>query len=387
MKKLLLSLAALAMIAVGCEKNEGPNVIESNKKSVDITIVNGVQATKAVAEVKPTPVGGAGAIQDKEDAQAAASTTELTVLFANAAGNVVEAYPFAEAKAVENEDGKWNYRFHGVHESVTQVAVVRNNAKDFVGTNLSVYANAAAEEVIIADLSALSLYGSSDIDWDGETTCTVTDTKHNTEYTYNLYTAQVNVVPTLARVEITGISCTDLGETTFKASTDPTVTGGFDELALQRIAFGEKEAYYYTFTDNDILKGVYKDENEADRTTTKRDLVPYNPGENKVIAWNIAPSVAYPSDNVPMTLYVEASAYDYDVNTADKTLTINGLTSLTGATEFERSKIYRLAINFKESNLDESNEAICVDVTVKIANWVIVEVKPEFATNPVVPAE
>ena len=91
MKKLLLSLAALAMIAVGCEKNEGPNVIESNKKSVDITIVNGVQATKAVAEVTPTPVGGAGAIQDREDKQAAASTKELTVLFANAAGNGVEA--------------------------------------------------------------------------------------------------------------------------------------------------------------------------------------------------------------------------------------------------------------------------------------------------------
>ena len=385
MKKLLLSLAALAMIAVGCEKNEGPNVIESNKKSVDITIVNGVQATKAVAEVKPTPAGGAGAIQDREDKQAAASTTELKVLFANAAGNVVEAYSFAEAKAVENENGKWNYRFHGVHESVTQVAVVRNNAEEFVGTNLSVYANAAAKEVIVADLSALNLYGSSDIAWDGKTTCTVTDAKHNIEYTYNLYTAQVDVVPTLARVEITGITCTDLGETTFKASTDPTVTGGFDELALQKIAFGKDEAYYYTFTTNDILKGVYKDETEADRKT-KRDLVPYNPGpgENKVIAWNIAPSVEYPSDNVPMTLYVKASAYDYDVNTADKTLTINGL---TGADKFERSKIYRFAINFKESNLDESNEAICVDVTVKIADWVIVEVDPEFATNPVVPAE
>ena len=382
MKKLLLSLAALAMIAVGCEKNEGPNVIESNKKSVDITIVNGVQATKAVAEVTPTPAGGAGAIQDREDKQAAASTTELTVLFANAAGNVVEAHSFAKATAVANENGKWNYRFHGVHESVTQVAVVRNNAKEFVGTNLSVYANAAAEEVIVADLGALNLYGASDIAWDGQTTCTVKDDVHNVEYTYNLYTAQVDVVPTLARVEITGISCTDLGETTFKASTDPTVTGGFDELALQKIAFGEDEAYYYTFAE-DTLKGVYKDETEADRTT-KRDLVPYNPGENKVIAWNIAPSVAYPSDNVPMTLYVKASAYDYDVNTADKTLTINGL---TGATQFERSKIYRLAINFKESNLDESNEAICVDVTVKIADWVIVEVNPEFATNPVVPTE
>lgn len=379
MKKLMLSLAALAMIAVGCEKNDGPNVIESSKKSIEISIVNGVadNGTKAVEEVTPTPAGGAGDIQTKEDNQAAAKTSDLTVLFANNAGNIIESYSFADATAVEDEDGKWNYRFHGVHESVTQVAVVRHEkpTNGFEGTNLSVYAEAAAQETIVADLDALNLYGSSDISWDGQTTCTVEDAVHNTKYTYNLYTAEVDVIPTLARVEIEAISCTDLGETTFAASTDPTITGGFDEMILKNIVFGGDNEYTYTFKTDDVLKGVYKDETEADRTT-KRDLVSYSPGEENVIAWNIAPSVAYPSDNAPMILTLEASAYDYDVNTPEKTLTINGL---TGATQFERSKIYRLSINFKESNLDESNEAICVDVTVKIANWVVVEVNPTFA--------
>ena len=38
-------------------------------------------------------------------------------------------------------------------------------------------------------------------------------------------------------------------------------------------------------------------------------------------------------------------------------------------------------INFNEENLDESNEAICVEVTVKVANWVVEEVTPVFGNN------
>jgi hypothetical protein len=64
------------------------------------------------------------------------------------------------------------------------------------------------------------------------------------------------------------------------------------------------------------------------------------------------------------------------VNNATKTLSIVGFEE--GITAFERSKIYRMNINFKEENLDESNEAICVNVEVKVANWVVEEIHPEF---------
>jgi hypothetical protein len=41
-----------------------------------------------------------------------------------------------------------------------------------------------------------------------------------------------------------------------------------------------------------------------------------------------------------------------------------------------------MTIPFLESNLDVSNEDICVEVDVTIANWVVVLVEPSFQTNP-----
>ena len=178
MKKLFIAAMALATI-VSCSKDDGAAVLEASKKAISITIANAVPATRAVPAQDAVAVGGAGSIQAQEGNQAAASTDELVVLFANKGGNVVKAIALKDgdvaasgnvnndANAKPDVQGKYTYTFHNVHESVTQVAVVRNNAEEFVGTNLSVYANAAAKEVIVADLSALNLYGSSDIDWDG----------------------------------------------------------------------------------------------------------------------------------------------------------------------------------------------------------------------------
>ena len=93
-------------------------------------------------------------IVPQENNQAAASTDELVVLFANRAGVVVEAYTFADAEVTTAADpatdvkGVYTYTFHAVHESVEQVAVVRyaaiTNVEDFENTELSVYAAAAA---------------------------------------------------------------------------------------------------------------------------------------------------------------------------------------------------------------------------------------------------
>ena len=82
MKRFLIAAMALATI-VSCSKDDaGDSVLTSSKKAISITIANGVSSTRAVAEVAPTPGGGAGKVVDQEANQAAASTDELTVLFA-----------------------------------------------------------------------------------------------------------------------------------------------------------------------------------------------------------------------------------------------------------------------------------------------------------------
>ncbi|MBQ5875655.1 MAG: hypothetical protein IIW60_07270, partial [Alistipes sp.] len=185
------------------------------------------------------------------------------------------------------------------------------------------------------------------------------------------------------RVEITGITCTDLGKQTLANVTDATKTGGYDELALTRIYFGDEDKegskpYFYNFTSSDVLKGVYAGE----RNKTPRTLVPYTPAKvndsDSAIAWNISPNANFPSTDYPMVLSMEAKAYDYTVTNKTKTLTIVGVKE-TSVDAFERGKIYRMNIPFTENNLDKTNEAICVDVTVEIANWVVINVTPNFA--------
>lgn len=391
MKKLFIAAMALATI-VSCSKDDNTTVLESSKKSVAITIKNGVSATRAdlpVPEQTPVPVGGDAKILPQETEHTAAIVDDLTILFANNAGKVVEIRTFddaseitaANATADPDVQGVYTYRYHNVHESVTQVAVVRHDEPTggFVGTSLTNYAADAAVENRQVAVDELDLYGSAKI-IDSGTTCKVKDVAangHVTEYEYKLYTANVEVIPTLARVEIIGISCTDLGETTLASVSDSSITGGFDEMILKDIYFGASDKKYtYTFLANDILKGVYAGEGN----TTKRALTPYVPAGNKTaIAWNIAPSVPFFSAGNPMVLTLDASAYDYDVISNVKTLRIVG--DKNGVDKFERSKIYRMQIDFKESNLDATNDEICVDVKVTIANWVIIEVDPSFGSG------
>lgn len=385
MKRMFIAAMAIAAL-VSCSKDNEDVILQSSKKSVAITISNEVPQTKAIPEPEQTPVAGGGVatIAAQEQGRAVATTEELVVLFANNAGKVVEAYSLEKAtekvEAVQpGTKGVWEYIYHNVHESVTQVAVVRHAEPEtgYVGTALSAYAAAAAVEDRNVALNDLELYGSAKLN-DSGTTCKAAgedEEGHVKEYEYKLYTASVEVVPTLARVEIVGISCLDLGETTLESVTDPSVTGGFDEMVLNNIQFGGDKKYTYTFAATDILKGVYAGE----QSTTPRDLTSYVPGApatDQAIAWNIAPSVPFFSEGNPMTLSLTATAYDYEVINKAKTLTIVG--DNNGNTSFERSKIYRMNINFNESNLDATNDEICVDVTVTIANWVVVPVDPTF---------
>lgn len=379
----MLAIAAL----VGCNKEES-NIIESSKKAVEVTIANAAADSRVIAAPADSEVAGDGQVGTIEaqasDAYAAAKAEQLVILFANNANVVEQAYSITAGTT----------RFHDINESVTQVAIVRKatatkadgvwtytydaTPANYIGKNLSDYRTAALTEyadnrgVDGMDLFAVSGLG------EPQGTCTVEDPNdHATSFTYTLYKASLNVAPMLARVEITGISCTDLGETTFKAANaviedGKVVTGGYDELTLGTIKFGASKNYTYDLDDYK-LEGVYEKGNK----TTKRTLKSYTAGEGKAIAWNIATQTAFPlvASNA-MTLDMVAAAYDYTVVNTAKNLTI-GFDNVE-TKKFEPGKIYRLAINFTESNLDASNEAICVEVEVTIANWKVVGFNPTF---------
>ncbi|MBR6814915.1 MAG: hypothetical protein IKM69_03810 [Alistipes sp.] len=415
MKKIFIVAMALAAF-VSCSKDDGVKQLQSSKKAVAITIANGSTETRAAVVTTPVAAdkiaGGTATIQDQAvDGAPCADVNELVVLFANANGTVEEAYTFPQGQAV-GEDGKYTYRWHNVSESVTQVAVVRDinengvanvNTEDYKGKNISEY-KAKAEDVDAMeniDITKIDLYVSSTLEPNGN--CTITDTHTNTEWTYKLYTADVTIAPAIARVEITGIACdvetcsaTDhatahvshvLGGTTLAAANGQLVSGGYDELALGELTWGDNDEYKFNLTGN-TLKGIYKG-NKAEDYKTARTPVWYTPtevvaegetadGTADAIVWNINPSAKVPQiGDDPMVIKMEASAYDYTVVNTSKTLSIG----FKNVTEFAPGNIYRFNINFGENNLDESNEAICVEVKVTIQPWVVVTVQPEFGNN------
>lgn len=394
MKKLFVAVLAIAALAA-CNKDNDMKFIESNKKAVSIVIANGVSDTRALGEVPAfdTNDGATGTIEDKAVAGACASTEQLVVLFANSANTVVEAWKFADADAstYDGDDSvatgeNYAYLFHNISESVTQVAVVRTTETTHVGKNLSVYQQAAANVDALenVDLATIPLYGNSGLTANG--TCTV-PTDHNTSYTYNLYTAEIDVVPTIARVEIVGFACDggtaadgiELGTITGQIAEGQPLTGGYDSLNLEKIEWGAAKEYKYTFAEDQTLLGVYAG-GVTDGKYNTRDRVDWTAGVDKVIAWNIDPTAAVPTiDASEMVVTMHANRIDNPIpaNNNTKTLSIG----FDGITSFEPGKIYRMDVHFGENNLDESNEAICVEVEVEIANWVVVEVTPVFGNN------
>lgn len=394
MKKLFVAVLAIAALAA-CNKDNDMEFLQSNKKAVEISIANYVEDTRVIDAPAATEVDNlakVGTIETlAEDNFAAAEAGQLVVLFANNANNVEQAFALEGLTATEGK-----YRFHDINESVTQVAIVRDatvagstgawtytydvNADNYVGKNLSTYrANALVEYAENFGVEGMDLFAVSKIETDG-TKCTMTDEHANTTYEYTLFTATVEVKPMLARVEITNFQCTDLGETTLAAVSDPTVTGGYDHLTLGTLTFGGNKTYNF---NNYVLKGAYC---KADETPLNYFDQIFNGTENngKAIAWNISVNTPYPAvktvdgkevagDNA-LQVKMEAYAHDYKVVNTSKTLSVG----FKGADKFEAGKIYRIAIPFKESNLDASNEAICVEVEVIIANWVVVPVTPVF---------
>lgn len=410
MRKIFIAAMALAVM-VGCSKDDGMKQLESSKKAVSITIANGVSGTRAVEAIAAfdTNNGGTATIQDQATAAACANTDELVVLFANNAGTVEEAYSFADATLVQDsESNQYTYRWHNVSESVTQVAVVRysdiTKVDDYKGTKLTVYQQAAAnvDTMENIDITDINLYTAADLTHNG--TCTIEDSAHNTAWTYQLYTAEVTIAPTIARVEIIGIACdgsnstvvgedgstsapNELGATTLAAAKGENVSGGYDKLVLNTLKWGENSEYTYTFTDETALTGIYGGTVDGNPTQVQRG--DYTPAETvaegetadntaDAIVWNIDPTAVVPqvTDGAsPMVLNMTASAEDYTVVNTSKDLHIGFGDDITS---FEPGKIYRMDIKFGENNLETSNEAICVEVKVTVSNWVVVNVTPVF---------
>ena len=406
MKKLFIAAMALATI-VSCSKDDaGDAVLTSKEKSVTITIANSALETRATLNGAQTSEGLAA----KGDACVVAS--DLKVFFANSAGTILKEmnlsgtpaenvdhnseYQYGD-KTEANATTQGSYIFHRVPAEVTQVAVARyengdlpENAQNWETKNISDLAALASNEEknVARELSDIVLY-----DADGLTNTGTCTTIGNV--VYNLYTADLTIAPAFARVELVNIQCTDLG-----AASAANVGGsveGYDELTLKTFAWGPANGtnYLYTWpTAQPILYGSYipDDKLDADGNTVNTENRTNAWTANTAISWNVADQVAAPTAEIPMVLTMGGKAYERFVQN-DPTLTItklhqtqttaeDGTVTLSNPLDkFSKENIYRFDVIFNESNIDETDDNLCVKVLVTINTWTVVPVYPEFKNN------
>lgn len=370
MKKLFVAMLAVAGL-VACEKEAGFDApIESNNKTVAITIENAARVTKGAAGNTTAATG--------ETYQAVANAADLKILFA--AGETILKEMALVGTEVEHKEGanaeyqygkkpasgiNGDYFFHNVPAAVTKVAVVRYETGDITivegETKLeAVKALATSDKNEQREIDDICLYGEGTLGAKGDDCVEIDGVK------YYIYPAAVTVAPAMARLEISQISCTDLGDDN---DDDKLETVGIDELKLNSFAWGGS----YTIDPAQLgtLVGSYVSgqANSTVEDETKRVCKP----ATGVWSWNIVPQ-----DFSKMTLSMDAKAYDYQLPATALTINVTGLTQ-KGAevAAYEAGKIYQLAVNFTEDDI-AGQEGVCVDVTVTIQDWVVVPVDPVF---------
>ena len=338
MKKLFVAVLAIAGL-VACNNEPEDLVISTSQKSVTISIENLIADTRH--ETAPSNESG--------DLVCATNQT-LNVVFVDANKNRVVTKSFAEAAAVENETGKFNYTFHALPESVKGFFVIGSRAAALDAASVE-----AAEQLWKANQEAaewdnIVVYGLCN-DWADNGTCSYDG------HEYACYKGSVKVAPYKARLEISAISCADLGAK--NRDTDP-VSLGYETVNVTEIGFTGLTAQTLN-----------------EKMTADPAVKVINSPQGKVWSWNIDPASAN-NHLVYLEATVDANPF-YQVSNANRRIQANKYTK-EGADvpEFEAGNIYKMTIPFNESDLDDNSSLICVDVTVEIATWVVHHITPEF---------
>lgn len=429
MKKLFIAAMALATI-VSCSKDEADTVLTSKQKSVSVTIQNsvisGTRATVTGETLSPTAKGGEAGLTKQvgtagtEDAANGPTETlvadlkKLTILFANQAGQVLHAMPLVNTADDDihadqngtNEDnyvpgenagetaGGGVYEFHRVPEQVTRIAVIRDvnltDANTLVGKTLAdIQKDAVDESDLNVDVQSIFLYAEGDLKQD--TQC-YEEEVNGVMTTYYYYTTTLNILPQYTRFELVSVSCADLGNlnTDKIDGKDDISTVGLDHLTLNKFTIPLNGVNYTKTwtadTQNDwTLYGsackAWDTTKDAQNPCAKDAKTVITAGENMAWSWNMAPgTLNLASNNKPMVLDLIADSHHMFVNNPAKTVRV---VSLNDKADFalEKGKVYRMALSFAESNIDETDDQLCVKATVVISDWTVVLVTPEFGNE------
>lgn len=378
---------ALALVAmVGCSKNdvETPS-FDDSVQSIEISIENITTPTRTEGGI--TPAADANQL-------ACANVEDLIFLFADAQGNIKARKHYSD----RDTNVTTGILFHTIESGVSQVGVIANYAgasslttlaaaeaawKDELAMIANPYRNTSNTNPVQYGVVA---YGHSVLVEDPN------DCEHHVSgITYKKLKSQNNIVvkPHMARIEITHIGYTDDFTT---GSADP--AADFDMIGVKSLeliggdltdvagtAISDNAPYTHAFesfghdtADWDINKYVLKAKHDHSATPDDGNYISASNGN--VWSWNILPQNV---SNLVTHLYMRYGSHTSMIH--DRTVTINEYKNGgTPITSFDSGNIYRFAIDFGKSNLDNADATnhICVECTVSIANWVINDITVDF---------
>lgn len=352
-------IAAVAMLAmVACSKDDAGSVLDSSKKSVAITISNAISDSDTRA-LTNSAVG----LQNL----ACTHADDLVFVFCTGAGTKVTAKTINDAY-----ESNGVYTFHGLDQSVSLVYVIANGA----GSNKITTSNAPAT---VDAARTLWQTQTPDVEWDEIIVFGYGAAKHvmaNGEevfcevdgHKYPLFEASVEVKPAHSRVEVINIACNDLGTKYNKITLQNLVLApGLNGGLVQPLGSGN--GFQLDATANPAVKSL-------------------TPGTGKAWSWNVKEQVA--TDLVLNVIVNEGNGWNIPAGTEARTVTVvdykapanyattSNINDKGNLKQFLNGEIYALDLTFSEDNIHTDSDMLCVNVDVKIANWVVVPVTPVF---------
>lgn len=384
MKSFRIICASLvaAMTLASCQKEQEVVPENKNLKSVEVKLNNVAPATKAI--------GGLGESLEGKNIQLNSLQfffSDGTTLYEakDAEGKKADVYFDSEELAALN--GNISAKFHFLPAAVKKVLVVGNHAELVVTTEISL--DKELEIINYQDVTNFPLYA------EGTLGVASSNTHNNGENAHlsNVYTVNLDIYPHVARFEITGIGCsfsTNTGKIikvqkiAFADFHDKCDFRSGNSHTLRSVQLNQQDIYNYfqnqmlvTKWNNDFFNGL----NGQPNSGNSHPLVELTT-TNTFVATDIAYNFFCKGAPSPLLLldvieYENQQALEERNGTPGYLYTnVYRLNSTEQITTFEPGKIYRMAINFKEDDLKHQER--CLDINIKIAEWIVINVTPEF---------
>jgi hypothetical protein len=344
--KLFVGAIAATIMLASCAKGDNNVSADTSKKSVAVKIANlATPETRAAGAITP-------------NGTAVVEAADLTAFFY--AGN---EYADTRALAGTYDEDNDEYVFNGLPGNVTKVIFTNMTQTQATAwlTSGTLPSDMATWNPASGNVKKTPVIGVNAADF------TYVDQITQGTVSYRHYQTSLTVNAVFARIEISGIECTDMGEERFNTLGLEAIgmMYGNDKAAWDAVNAWQKDSFTSTVLGDNALDGVYV----------------YNvaPGAVPSIVLSVieaGTTSQYPNlvENLGWPYRVKTGAL-YTGSVIDEANKIDAL---------EAGAIYQIKYSFEDEDVKpwdgpEPSELICVDVEVTIANWVVKPViTPEF---------